>query len=387
LRMKASEDDVTRQTSRLARLTSKAERLLSKMDERADQIEEKVGGKLAKRAESMVKDKKFWIVATIVAFAAIPAASSALAVIYWSVQMVILMFKMALVCMAPAGMLLSSGAAFFQPAIVTSLSTAASLATVGTALVLFLLPRARSLLLLALGSLLPLLNIWLAAIPARSVVFVDSIRMFDPIRPFLEEPFFRPLLNDLFLTDFIDIIPKPFLVPGPVDLVVESSVPSPFFALKIALSLAALSIAGWAWYRERDNVRRLLTPGGTTPLAANSHPPLLPAKGQEVDSEELEERGRRAALEEWEQQYKMRPPPSADPSQWTVDDLSVELSRAGLQECVEPLRRARIDGRVALTLTWDDEDEVRRELGISKLGERRRLMLFLEDLRDMSKRQ
>jgi hypothetical protein len=54
--------------------------------------------------------------------------------------------------------------------------------------------------------------------------------------------------------------------------------------------------------------------------------------------------------------------------------------------CVEAFRKAQIDGRVALTLTTEDENEIRDELGISNLGERRRLLLFLDDLREMKRK-
>ena len=45
------------------------------------------------------------------------------------------------------------------------------------------------------------------------------------------------------------------------------------------------------------------------------------------------------------------------------------------------MRRAGIDGRVALTLSARDEDDIRNDLGVNKLGTRRRLLLYFDELR------
>ena len=47
---------------------------------------------------------------------------------------------------------------------------------------------------------------------------------------------------------------------------------------------------------------------------------------QDMDAEDLKR---------WESAYKLRPAPSARPSEWSVDDLCVMLESRGLADCVE----------------------------------------------------
>jgi hypothetical protein len=56
----------------------------------------------------------------------------------------------------------------------------------------------------------------------------------------------------------------------------------------------------------------------------------------------------------------------------------------GLNDCAEALRRARVDGRVLLTLTYSDEAELKQDLGIG-LGERRRLLQYIDSLKEPNK--
>ena len=80
----------------------------------------------------------------------------------------------------------------------------------------------------------------------------------------------------------------------------------------------------------------------------------------------------------------MRPEAEGNPATWSVDELAYQMESAGLGPGVaEAFRKGGIDGRVALTFTAAEEDEIREELGVTKLGERKRLLLFLDDLREM----
>lgn len=383
---RAGDGALSRSSSKRARMYAKIERFFNKMEARAEKLEEKVSKKLAKRGDklALLGYKRVWIIATVACLAAVPVAGGALSVLFYSFQIFWLFLKMSFILMAPAGMFLGSGAALAFPAVLPTISSFLSVATFVTAMLLFFAPRARSLLSLSLGSLLPLLSGWVAMMPARTVEVIESVRIFDPLRPLIEEEFFRPLFADLFMSDFLAVVPKPFLVAGPVEVVVSSSVPSPFLALKLALSVAAVGVAAYAWYSERDRVKAWLSPG---PALSLPPPPRERLPMAQEEEEGHEEAGRLAALKAWEEEYQLRPPPSSDPAEWSQEELSVQLSIAGLQGCVEPLRRARIDGRVALTLTWSDEEEMREELGLSKLGERRRLLLFVEDMRAAHERE
>ena len=63
------------------------------------------------------------------------------------------------------------------------------------------------------------------------------------------------------------------------------------------------------------------------------------------------------------------------------------LEQRGLGSCADKLRDAGIDGRVALTLTSADEGDIKNDLGINMLGERRRLLLFFDEMREMEQQQ
>jgi hypothetical protein len=63
------------------------------------------------------------------------------------------------------------------------------------------------------------------------------------------------------------------------------------------------------------------------------------------------------------------------------------LEQRGLGSCADKLRAAGIDGRVALTLTSADEGDIKNDLGINLLGERRRLLLFFDEMREMEQQQ
>ena len=75
----------------------------------------------------------------------------------------------------------------------------------------------------------------------------------------LNDPLFRPMLPDLFLSDFLDLVPNPFLLRGPT-VFIESSGPAPFFALKATVSLAAIAVAAFYWYQERAAIAKQLRP-------------------------------------------------------------------------------------------------------------------------------
>lgn len=56
----------------------------------------------------------------------------------------------------------------------------------------------------------------------------------------------------------------------------------------------------------------------------------------------------------------MRPEPGTDPRTWGTDELAYQMERAGLGgTCTTAFKKAGIDGRVALTLTAADEEEIR----------------------------
>jgi len=101
------------------------------------------------------------------------------------------------------------------------------------------------------------------------------------------------------------------------------------------------------------------------------------------DLDGMREEMGKEGLKLWESAYKLRPAPSMRPSDWSVDDLCWMLEQRGLANCCDRMRSAGIDGRVALTLTSADEAEIREELGLDKLGQRRRLLLFLDEMRSM----
>eukprot|EP00960_Hanusia_phi_P057464 763576-Hanusia_phi.AAC.3 len=87
---------------------------------------------------------------------------------------------------------------------------------------------------------------------------VKTIQILDPLRPLFLDPLFRPLLPDMFASEFLDIVPNPFVVKGPVNVIVESTSATPYLALKLTVSAAAFAIALWGWSKEKERVRAAL---------------------------------------------------------------------------------------------------------------------------------
>jgi len=91
------------------------------------------------------------------------------------------------------------------------------------------------------------------------------------------------------------------------------------------------------------------------------------------------EAGEDVAMKSFDERLRSRSlrPPSV--SDWSVEDLSAELTLNGLGEYAERFVREGIDGRAALALT---ERDVRAELAEDLvLGERKRIMIFLKNLK------
>jgi len=286
-------------------------------------------------------------------------------------------------------MLVLAGGTLFLPTVLNAASFATMVATIAMAVIVRSVPRTRNIGGLSLATLLPLANAWLASRPLHSFEVVKSLRVFDPLGPMLTDPFFRPLLPDLFLSDFLDLVPNPFLLRGPT-VFIESSAPAPFFALKAAVSIGALAVAAYYWYEERAAIGRQLRPLLASPsAAATSEAPRTPARGAEAarDFDLVRDSMAKEDLERWEAEYKLRPEPSGRPRDWSVDDMAVMLEQRGLGSCADKLRDAGIDGRVALTLTSADEGDIKNDLGINMLGERRRLLLFFDEMREMEQQQ
>mmetsp|Transcript_28338 Transcript_28338/g.70168 ORF Transcript_28338/g.70168 Transcript_28338/m.70168 type:complete len:320 (-) Transcript_28338:87-1046(-) len=86
-------------------------------------------------------------------------------------------------------------------------------------------------------------------------------------------------------------------------------------------------------------------------------------------------------LEAWEKEYGVQVPLSDDPREWGVGDVSRYLAEEGLSTCVEALKAANVDGRVLLSLSKEDEEELRGDMGLP-LGDRRRLLLVVEALKE-----
>lgn len=312
---------------------------------------------------------------------AVPGAVMAVGATLSVMTFVFLLVQILLITLAPAGMLLIAGGTLFQPLLLNIGSATLTAVTLVAALLLHFAPRLRKMPGLTVGTVLPLLNVWLASLPVHSFEVVKSMRVFDPLAPMLNDPLFRPMLPDLFLSDFLDLVPNPFLLRGPT-VFIESSGPAPFFALKATVSLAAIAVAAFYWYQERAAIAKQLRP--LLPAGLGSGDSAVQASGV-ADStyEELRVDMAKEDLDRWESNFKIRPQPSAIPAEWSVDDLCYMLETKGLGECCDSMRRAGIDGRVALTLSARDEDDIRNDLGVNKLGTRRRLLLYFDELRNL----
>lgn len=393
----------------LDRLEAKTQRKYDKICAKADRLKQRaarLSGALSSVRNDDVRSeagqlrkrdrlKRVWALATssplavvttlFIVACALPGLTMAVGATAGLVTFIVLLVQIFLVTLAPAGMLVLAGGTLFLPTVLNAASLATMVATVAMAVMLRSVPRTRNIGGLSLATLLPLANAWLASRPLHSFEVVKSLRVFDPLGPMLSDPLFRPLLPDLFLSDFLDLVPNPFLLRGPT-VFIESSAPAPFFALKAAVSIGALAVAAYYWYQERAAIGRQLRP---LLAAATPQTPGTPARGAEAarDLDLLRDSMAKEDLERWEAEYKMRPEPSRRPRDWSVDDMAVMLEQRGLGSCADKLRAAGIDGRVALTLTSADEGDIKNDLGINLLGERRRLLLFFDEMREMEQQQ
>jgi hypothetical protein len=383
---------------RAARLSNA---LASVRDEEARPAES--ASKLRKRD----RIKRIWALATssplsvVVSLTILACALPGLTMLVGSVAgfvtFLVLLVQIFLITLAPAGMLVLAGGTLFLPTVMNAASLGLTMATLAMAVLVRMAPRTRNLGGLSLATILPLANLWLASRPLHSFEVVKSMRVFDPLGPMLTDPFFRPILPDLFISDFLDLVPNPFLMRGPT-VFIESSSPAPFLALKAAVSIGALAVAAYYWYQEREAVREqlrraapLLGAAGASATASTSASAasLTRARDTEAtrDLDTLRDAIAKEDLDRWEAEYKLRPEPSVSPGEWSVDDLAYVLETRGLGSCVDKLRKAGIDGRVALTLTSADEADIKQDLGIEMLGERRRLLLLFDEMREMQQQQ
>ena len=348
--------------------------------------------------------KRVWALATssplsvVVSLTILACALPGLAMLVGSVAgfvtFLVLLVQIFLITLAPAGMLVLAGGTLFLPTVMNAASLGLTMATMAMVVLMRVAPRTRNLGGLSLATILPLANVWLASRPLHSFEVVKSMRVFDPLGPMLTDPFFRPILPDLFISDFLDLVPNPFLMRGPT-VFIESSSPAPFLALKAAVSIGALAVAAYYWYQERAAVREQLRPllgaagASATASTSASAASLTRARDTEVvrDLDTLRDAIAKEDLDRWEAEYKLRQEPSASPSEWSVDDLAYVLETRGLGSCVDKLRKAGIDGRVALTLTSADEADIKQDLEIEMLGERRRLLLLFDEMREMQQQQ
>eukprot|EP00277_Geminigera_cryophila_P035283 CAMPEP_0173129046 /NCGR_PEP_ID=MMETSP1102-20130122/58921_1 /TAXON_ID=49646 /ORGANISM="Geminigera sp., Strain Caron Lab Isolate" /LENGTH=535 /DNA_ID=CAMNT_0014039315 /DNA_START=22 /DNA_END=1630 /DNA_ORIENTATION=+ len=311
---------------------------------------------------------------TVLAFAG-PALMAAFGATIGLLTFVALLLQIFLITLAPAGMLLLAGGTLMAPMLTSVASSTLMLATLVAMLIVCNVPRARSLPGLTIATLVPAANLWLASQPVHTLEVVKSMRVFDPLSPLVTDPMFRPLLPDLFLSDFLDLVPNPFLMVG---------------------------IAAYYWYQERAAVRQQLSPllqafAGSSSTSSTSSSwetgggrdaledgPRDLTREMEGVREDLQEMATQE-LQQWDTSFKLRPAPSGQPKDWSVEDLCLVLQEQGLADSVDSVRRCGIDGRVALTLTPADEADLRSELGINKLGERKRLLLLFQDMRAMQR--
>mmetsp|Transcript_9269 Transcript_9269/g.24485 ORF Transcript_9269/g.24485 Transcript_9269/m.24485 type:complete len:353 (+) Transcript_9269:98-1156(+) len=89
------------------------------------------------------------------------------------------------------------------------------------------------------------------------------------------------------------------------------------------------------------------------------------------------------ALRSFDARLRGRSRRPAAVSSWSVQDVAAEMALCGLGELADRFVREGIDGRAALTLT---ERDIRAELGNDlTLGEKKRLMYFLRELKAIEK--
>jgi len=372
------------------RLAARMERLESKISRKMSKMIEKMPARIARlterreRVAAMVRrvtpdSPKKLVLILLVCMAVYPIASSAWIALSAATAVTVLMFNMLAVCLTPASMFLGAGLAFFQPVLLGTISSFLTALTALVASMIAYFPRARSLLGLLVASLLPFFNAWVAMVPAKTFEVVKTIQILDPLRPLFLDPVFRPLLPDMFASQFLDIVPNPFVIKGPVNVIVESTTATPYMALKLTVSAAAFAIALWGWTKEKERLKAAFSKTSSSLRLDEASVSTSPGESKSLTYDE--EEARKLALQDWEKKYSMRPAPSQNPADWSTDDLCYMLEKADLAGCVEAIQKSKIDGRVALTLTEDDEEEIKTELGIERLGERRRLLLFLQDLR------
>mmetsp|Transcript_30609 Transcript_30609/g.59808 ORF Transcript_30609/g.59808 Transcript_30609/m.59808 type:complete len:312 (-) Transcript_30609:17-952(-) len=268
------------------------------------------------------------------------------------------------------------------PRLLQALSLTLSITTMSSAGLLAKFPTSRTLPALSLTTILPIASWWVALVPQRVFQLRQIVPIIEPVNPLGFDPFFRPFVSDPFFRDVFQLLPRPILYNTPTTIKVMKSQAMPFLEAKVAISVAALVVVGWCWYLKRDEVVALFRGQGT--LSNESSNRMLDGALDVPDSDELDEEHKDSMLRAWESRYKLRPAASNDPRDWTVGELYFELEKAGLGGAAEAFKKAGIDGRVALTLTEDDEEEIRYEMNVSKLGDRRRLLLFLNDLRAAS---
>jgi len=368
---------------------------LRRVGAKFDKISSKLSSRKAKVKAVVAlvsSDKKSIVLVVCAAVVIIPAAVATVGAVSSSLIFVSLFIQMVFILLMPVTMMVGAGLAVFQPVIVTSASMAFTVLAALSGLIVGYFPRTRNIKGLVMATILPLSSLWAATLPvaSTSMEIYQGLKFVDPMKPMLMNPEYMQLFPDLFFSGFMDLVPKAYLVRGPVEVLTESMGPMPLFPLKVTISAAALAVAMYAWYSERHNLRsrmqgKLVRGGGSESVLSQGTyggASELPLSEADVPKIDFAEESRKLQLKEWEERFKLRPASDANPAKWSVDDLFVELRRAGLEDCSDSLRDARIDGRVAMTLTSADERDVRDELGVTSLGERRRLLLFCADLRE-----
>ena len=161
-------------------------------------------GKVGKKRQRL---QRVWALATAsptavavslaILLCALPGLSMALGAAFGLVMFALVLVQIFMVTLAPAGMLLLAGGMLSQPFLLNLASSTVAVATLAAAVILQTLPRTRGMAGLSIGTALPLANFWLASIPVHSFEVVRSMRVFDPLAPIVNDPFFRPVLPDV----------------------------------------------------------------------------------------------------------------------------------------------------------------------------------------------